>query len=238
MHSANRFPVMLYFEGGHVGYAEGGLHDEAMAVKKAGRNGDSHLVHMNDEEFAQFKAEYGEPTINPETGMPEFFLGGIGKFLKKIAPFAAFAIPFVGPALGTALGVSAPIASAGLGAGLGALGGGGIKGALLGGALGGLGAGGAQGVGAKVGTGILGQAANPRLAQAFGSALLGGAASAALGGNPLMGALSVGLGNYMRNPMAAGVAGPVPPPARQLSFRRCRSRTRFRASAARLPRRL
>ena len=193
MYSANRFPVMLY-EGGAVGYAEGGLHDEAMAVRKAGRNGDSRLVHVNDEEYAEMVAEYGEPTINPETGMPEFFLGKLGKILKMVAPMVAGA-------------VGGPLAAAAVGAGLGATGGGGIKGALLGGALGGLGAGGAGGVGAKLGTGLLGQAANPRLAQAIGSGLLGAGASAALGGNVLMGGLGVGLGNYLRNPMAKVTPG-------------------------------
>jgi hypothetical protein len=199
MYSANRFPVMLY-EGGPVGYAEGGLHDEAMAVRKAGRNGDSRLVHVNDEEYAEMVAEYGEPTINPETGMPEFFLGKLGKILKAVAPIALNFIPGVGP-----------LASAAVGAALGATGGGGLKGALLGGALGGLGAGGAGGVGAKLGTSVLGTSVTPRLAQALGSAALGAGASAALGGNPLTGALGVGLGNYLRNPMAKVTPGAPTP---------------------------
>lgn len=199
MYSANRFPVMLY-EGGAVGYAEGGLHDEALAVRKAGRNGDSRLVHVNDEEYAEMVAEYGEPTINPETGMPEFFLGKLGKILKAVAPIALNFIPGVGP-----------LASAAVGAALGATGGGGIKGALLGGALGGLGAGGAGGVGAKLGTSVLGTSVTPRLAQALGSAALGAGASAALGGNPLTGALGVGLGNYLRNPMAKVTPGAPTP---------------------------
>lgn len=199
MYSANRFPVMLY-EGGPVGYAEGGLHDEAMAVRKAGRNGDSRLVHVNDEEYAEMVAQYGEPTINPETGMPEFFLGKLGKILKAVAPIALNFIPGVGP-----------LASAAVGAALGATGGGGLKGALLGGALGGLGAGGAGGVGAKLGTSVLGTSVTPRLAQALGSAALGAGASAALGGNPLTGALGVGLGNYLRNPMAKVTPGAPTP---------------------------
>jgi hypothetical protein len=64
------------------------------------------------------KAEYGEPTINPETGMPEFFLGKLGRILKKVAPIAVSFIPGVGPVAGAALG-----------AGMGALSGGGLKGA-------------------------------------------------------------------------------------------------------------
>jgi hypothetical protein len=199
MYSENRFPVKLY-EGGPVGYAKGGLHDEALAVRRAGRNGDGRLVHVNDEEFAEMVAEYGEPTINPETGMPEFFLGKLLKVLKVVAPIALNFIPGVGP-----------LASAAVGAALGATGGGGLKGALLGGALGGLGAGGAGGIGAKLGTTVLGTSVAPRVAQALGSAALGAGASAALGADPLSGALSVGLGNYMRNPMSKGIpSAPTP----------------------------
>lgn len=190
MYSANRFPVMLY-EGGAVGYAEGGLHDEALAVRKAGRNGDSRLVHVNDEEFAEMVAQYGEPTINPETGMPEFFLGGLGKILKKIAPIAISFIPGIGP-----------VASAALGAGLGALDGGGIKGALLGAATGAIGgAGGA----AKIG-GALAPGASTVMQKTLGDALIGGAFGAATGQNPLQAALMSGGTSFLR-----GQLGPKAP---------------------------
>jgi hypothetical protein len=190
MYSANRFPVMLY-EGGAVGYAEGGLHDEALAVRKAGRNGDSRLVHVNDEEFAEMVAQYGEPTINPETGMPEFFLGGLGKILKKIAPIAISFIPGIGP-----------VASAALGAGLGALDGGGIKGALLGAATGAVGgAGGA----AKIG-GALAPGASTVMQKTIGDALIGGAFGAATGQNPLQAALMSGGTSFLR-----GQLGPKAP---------------------------
>ena len=125
---------MLY-EGGPVGYAEGGLHDEAMAVRKAGRNGDGRLVHINDDEFADMVAQYGEPTINPETGMPEFFLGGVGKILKKAAkvalPVVVSAIPGAGPIAGAAL-------SAALNAGDALASGQGVKGAIVSGLQGGM----------------------------------------------------------------------------------------------------
>lgn len=121
MYSADRFPVAIYSQGGSVGYAEGGLHDEALAVKRAGRHGDSRVVHVNDEEYRQMCEDWGEPTINPETGMPEFFLGKIFKAIKPFIPMAVSLIPGVGPFL-------APVA----GAALGATSGGGIKGALMG----------------------------------------------------------------------------------------------------------
>ena len=187
MYSANRFPVMLY-EGGAVGYAEGGLHDEAMAVKKAGRNGDGRLVHVNDEEFADMVAEYGEPTINPETGMPEFFLGKLGKILKTVAPIAVSFIPGIGP-----------VASAALGAGLGALSGGGLKGALIGGISGGLGGAGAA---SKIGGTILNKGASAVAQKALGDAIIGGALGAATGQNPLKAALMAGGTTFLRGQFA------------------------------------
>lgn len=187
MYSANRFPVMLY-EGGAVGYAEGGLHDEALAVRKAGRNGDSRLVHVNDEEYAEMVAEYGEPTINPETGMPEFFLGKLGKILKAVAPIAVSFIPGIGPVAGAALG-----------AGMGALSGGGLKGALIGGISGGLGGAGAAG---KIGGTILGKGASAVAQKAIGDAIIGGALGAATGQNPLKAAAMAGGTTFLRGQFA------------------------------------
>lgn len=198
MYSANRFPVKLY-EGGPVGYAEGGLHDEAMAVRQAGRNGDGHLVHVNDEEFAEMVAEYGEPTINPETGMPEFFLGKLGKILKKVAPIAVSFIPGIGPVAGAALG-----------AGLGALNGGGIKGALMGAATGALGAGGAGGMGAKLGSNIggkiLGQTASAAAKNALGQAVISGTLGGVSGRDPLSSALGGAMQGYLMTPRTSATA--------------------------------
>lgn len=198
MYSANRFPVMLY-EGGAVGYAEGGLHDEAMAVRKAGRNGDSRLVHVNDDEFAEMVAEYGEPTINPETGMPEFFLGKLGKILKKVAPIAVSFIPGIGPVAGAALG-----------AGMGAISGGGLKGALIGGISGGLGGAGAAG---KIGGTILGKGASTVAQKALGDAIIGGALGAATGQNPLKAAAMAGGTTLLRGQFAPKPTTTTAPPA-------------------------
>lgn len=125
-------------EGGRIGYAKGGLADAAQQVEGAGRHGDDHLIHVNEDEFHQLTQMWGPPTVNPETGMPEFFLGGLFKVFKKLLPVAAMFIPGIGPAIGSALGVGATAGNALLGAGLGALNGG-WKGALMGGALGGFG---------------------------------------------------------------------------------------------------
>lgn len=71
----------------------------------------------------------------------------MSSILKKIAPIASIALPFVAPGIGTAIGTAlgaggvfaAPVGNALIGAGLGAASGGGLKGALIGGAGAGLG---------------------------------------------------------------------------------------------------
>lgn len=125
------FPVRIVY-GDRAAYAKGGLVDAALAVKRAGRHGDTEIIHINKAELAELKRQWGEPTINPETGMPEFFLGKIGKALKKVAkvalPIASVAANFI-PGVG-------PLVSAGLGAAGGLINGGGIGGALAGAAPG------------------------------------------------------------------------------------------------------
>ena len=51
-------------------YAKGGLVDEAREVKAASRNGDTMVIHINKDEYAKLVEQWGEPTINPETGLP------------------------------------------------------------------------------------------------------------------------------------------------------------------------
>lgn len=103
--------------------AKGGLTKAADMVRDKGRYGDDMLVHMNPREFEVFKKQFGPGTINPDTGLPEFFLGDLFSGL--------------GSAFGNADWGSSLI-NAGLGAGLGYLTGGNAKSALIGGALGGL----------------------------------------------------------------------------------------------------
>ena len=119
---------------------------------------------LDDDKFAttvenKFKAEGINPeeavvggigTLNPGTGLQQFFLKklakGLKKVVKKVAPYAGLiAAPFTGGASAALIG--------GIG---GAIGGGGIKGALKGAALGGAGSalfGGAAGAGAGKGIG-------------------------------------------------------------------------------------
>lgn len=161
---------MYYSSGGDIPmYAKGGLSHAAHAVRGAGRYGDTELVHVNKDEMADLRRMWGDPTTNPDTGMPEFFLGGI---LKKLLPIAVSFIPGVGPVASAAL-------QAGAGAAAGALDGGGLKGALSGAVGGALGA---PGVGGQIGSGVGNLLGNSALARTVGD-VVGGTASAMGGSN-------------------------------------------------------
>ena len=184
-------PMSMFAKGGRVGakpfeikvprehiekMAKGGLAGQAKKVADAGVGGDTMVIHINKDEYQKLCNEWGEPTINPHTGLPQFT-----PFWKQswFAPVAAIA--------GTAL------MATGVGAGLG--------GALLGDAAGSLGAttlAEATGIGglgsATVGT----LAGNAALSAGIG-ALTGGGKGALTSG--LLGAAgTVGasaLGNYL-----------------------------------------
>jgi hypothetical protein len=63
--------------------AEGGLADVAKYLASQGRNGDSILAHITPAEARLLKAMGGSGTINPQTGLPEFFLKKLFKGVKK-----------------------------------------------------------------------------------------------------------------------------------------------------------
>lgn len=74
-------------------FRKGALSKAANAVRSAGRYGDTHVVHINDRELAEMAGAWGMPTINPDTGLPEFFdLGGI---LSSAAQIASAVAPVV-----------------------------------------------------------------------------------------------------------------------------------------------
>ena len=102
-------------------YAKGGVASAANKVKSAGRYGDTEIIHVNKEELEELKQMWGPPTINPETGQPEFFLKELWSVVKKVAPIAALFIPVIGPAVGGMLATAAgAVGAAGLAAGIGA----------------------------------------------------------------------------------------------------------------------
>jgi hypothetical protein len=105
----------------------GALTRAAEDVRKSGRHGDDMLVHINESEFRQMVEAYGEPTINPETGLPEFFLGNL---VSALLPAALNTFLPIGSTVGSAVGSFLPGLSGGVtdflgnalvGAGVGAL---------------------------------------------------------------------------------------------------------------------
>jgi hypothetical protein len=140
-----------------VGMAEGGLADVASYLASQGRNGDSMLAHITPEEAQLLKSRGGSGTINPVTGLPEFFLKKIGRAIKgavkgvvnavkkvlkspvgRILGTIALAV-VLGPAgVGLSMGTAAGLA----GAGTTLMAGGSVKEALIAGAMGYIGGGG------------------------------------------------------------------------------------------------
>jgi hypothetical protein len=156
-------PMSMFAKGGRAGcmpfeikmpkehvekMAKGGLASQAKNVADAGVGGDTMVIHINKDEYKKLCQEWGEPTINPHTGMPQFTPFWKQSWFAPVAALAtAVAAPYLAPVVGGALGLEAGATFLGanaanvatgalLGAGTGALTGGG-KGAVLGGLLGG-----------------------------------------------------------------------------------------------------
>jgi hypothetical protein len=156
------------------GYAKGGLHDEAKKVRDAGVGGDELIIHINRKEYDELVKHWGEPTINPHTGMPQFTPFYKQKWFAPVAALASAAlmatgigapigasllgaVGLEGAAAGSVLGASVPsiLGNAVIGGATGAVTGGGLKGGLTGAALGGLGTIGAGALG-MTGPGVTG----------------------------------------------------------------------------------
>jgi len=123
-----------------MGFAKGGiatLKKQAENVAAAGRKGDSMLAHITPFEATMLKRMGGSGTINPKTGLPEYFLKALGNIFKIGAQIVGAAIltPFVGPIAAGAIvsGASALLSGAKPADAL--------KSALIGGTLGGVTAG-------------------------------------------------------------------------------------------------
>jgi len=154
------------------GFAAGGLatlRPIAAAMADQGRYGDTMLAHISPREARVLRQMGGSGSINPNTGLPEFFIKklfkGIGKALKSIGravkKFAkskvgrivtTLALAFVlGPAAATAMGVSSTVGVAAVSGFIGSAGstllaGGNLKDALKAGAIGGLAGGAGAGI--------------------------------------------------------------------------------------------
>lgn len=219
--------VRLYKYGGSVerAYAEGGkVKAAAERTRSAGRGEDEMLVHMTEEEFDTIKGMWGEPDINPNTGLPEYgFLSklwkGVKKVVKKVVSSKIFqvvapiALSIFAPGLGTALGsMITGGAASGVGAsmlgnalirgGLSAAGGGDFRtGAISGAISGGLGS-----VAGKYVGKIAGDTLSDRTAEIIGSSLASGTGAELTGGEFMEGAVAGGLGEFMRPGMERATA--------------------------------
>jgi hypothetical protein len=154
------------------GFAKGGiasLNPMAREMAGAGRYGDTMLAHISPVEAQILRRYGGSGTINPMTGMPEFFLKKtfkkLGKAVKKFANTTIGKIVIgtalfmvAGPAAAGLLGASAgSAAAAGISgfvssAGTSLLAGGNLKDSLKAGAIGGITAGVSKGVMNRMGT--------------------------------------------------------------------------------------
>jgi hypothetical protein len=139
--------------------AEGGLADMAALLAAQGRNGDKMLAHITPEEAEFLKSRGGAGTINPVTGLPEFFLKKLFNAVKSVVKSVVNVVKKVvqspvGRILGT-IALATVLGPTAIGATLGTAGtaalasgattliaGGSIKDALVAGAMGYVGGGG------------------------------------------------------------------------------------------------
>jgi hypothetical protein len=74
------------FEPFPIERAEGGIatmKPMADAIARMGRNGDTMLAHVTPSEARMLRRRGGSGTINPDTGLPEFFIGKVFKAIGK-----------------------------------------------------------------------------------------------------------------------------------------------------------
>lgn len=186
--------------------ARGGL-AAVRDLSRRGRFGDTMLAHINPEEAAMLRMRGGAGTINPNTGLPQYF--SLKKLFKAVLPIAInFIAPGLGSAIGAALGATGAAASALGGAIIGGVsskltGGNVAQGALMGGLGGGLSNVVGKGVSNTLGLnlGDTGQAI-------LGGSLVGAGAGAATGQGALRGALQGAVGSGVSQ-IAGGASGPT-----------------------------
>ncbi len=173
-------------------FAGGGL-ARMRTLARQGRHGDTMLAHISPEEAAMLKMHGGAGTINPQTGLPQYF--SLSKLFKAVLPIATmFIAPYLAPMLGGSM-LAAGAVAGGLGSAL--TGGNALQGALLGGLGNGLG----EMIGGAVAPTMSGAAQN-----AIGSGLVGGLAGAATGQGFAKGALQ-GAGGAALGQAVGGLGG-------------------------------
>ena len=102
----------LYNKGGEVDNV--GLEGLGQKMAAYGRYGDTMLAHISPEEAQMLKAMGGSGTINPVTGLPEFFIKKLFKSIKSILkPVYKFVKPMVPYVLPAPIGIPLAAADAG-----------------------------------------------------------------------------------------------------------------------------
>lgn len=189
--------------------AGGGL-ARARTLASRGRMGDTMLAHISPEEAAMLRARGGAGTINPITGLPQFFK--IKDFLKTLLPVAiGFVAPELAPAIGSTLGIADAATAAMVGNAViggvsaAATGGDPIQGAVLGGMNAGLGTSMGSGLNNMLGLG-LGQTGQQILGGALVGGLTGAATGQGFGRGALLGGAGAGIGAAAQGAMP-GAAG-------------------------------
>jgi hypothetical protein len=213
-------------------FARGGiasLNPMAREMAEAGRYGDTMLAHISPVEAQILRRYGGSGTINPMTGMPEFFLKKtfkkLGKAVKKFANTTIGKIVIgtalfmvAGPAAAAMLGASAGgAAAAGIsgfvsGAGTSLLAGGNLKDSLKAGAIGGITAGVSKGVMNRMGTPAAAAAETAKLPD-IGTAPAAdtGVRTFGLGEqSPIQRARYLGSDMQMPSPLSQGIESVVP----------------------------
>lgn len=83
-------------------FARGGIAEAARILASKGRNGDTMLAHITPEEARLLRSRGGSGTINPETGLPEFwnpvsaFVDAVGSAFKSVTGAIKSAFKTVG----------------------------------------------------------------------------------------------------------------------------------------------
>lgn len=107
-----------------LGMKRGGLVRHAERLRQAGRYGDRHLVHLNDDELRFIQSRWGPGTVNPSTGLREYFLSDLWNGVKSVMSVAKPVVDAIGGIMGV-MDSSVPTNAAGYrmtGAGPGASG--------------------------------------------------------------------------------------------------------------------
>mgnify|MGYP005814067111 CR=1 FL=1 len=94
--------IIEYLEKVRTNMNKGGLSGQAQDVAKAGRYGDTMLMHVNPAEVQGLKSLGMPITTNPQTGQPEAFLPLIGALLGSMGVFGGVA-PWLTGALGSGI---------------------------------------------------------------------------------------------------------------------------------------